>query len=183
LRQNCKHGNVEEPEEKKVQWQDQSGIHLKGRPQGLTLLLKLWSAHKKGPIMTAFWKTQQAAERVRCRYLQQTNGQKLLTPVVELGKSRRKLKEGYPVGDQQSQLTWIPEISQTLDHQPGSIHQLIRRLQHTYTAEDSCLGSVREGAPNPQEYTNINLGFNPLLYTMFLQFIYAISFVSKPQGV
>jgi hypothetical protein len=30
--------------------------------------------------------TQKAAERVRCRYLHPTNGQKLLTPVVELGK-------------------------------------------------------------------------------------------------
>jgi hypothetical protein len=24
--------------------------------------LKLWTAHKKGPIMTVLWKTQQAAE-------------------------------------------------------------------------------------------------------------------------
>jgi hypothetical protein len=29
------------------------GIQLKGRSQGLPLLLRLWSAHKKGPIMTA----------------------------------------------------------------------------------------------------------------------------------
>jgi hypothetical protein len=54
-------------EEKKVQWQAQSGIQLKGRSQSLTLLLKLWSAHKKVPSMTALWKNQQAAERVRCR--------------------------------------------------------------------------------------------------------------------
>jgi hypothetical protein len=67
--------------------QDQSGIQLKGRSQNLTLLLRLWCAHKKGPIMTALRKTQQAVERVRCRYLQSTNGQKLLlTPMVELGK-------------------------------------------------------------------------------------------------
>jgi hypothetical protein len=39
--------------------------------------------------MTAFLKTQQAAERVRGRYLHPTNGQKLLTPVVELGKAER----------------------------------------------------------------------------------------------
>jgi hypothetical protein len=50
-------GNGEEPEEKKVQRQVQSGIQLKGRSQGLTLLLRLWSAHKKGPIMTALGKT------------------------------------------------------------------------------------------------------------------------------
>jgi len=42
--------------------------------------------------MTALPKTQQAAERVRCRYVHLTNGQKLLTPVVELGKSWRKLR-------------------------------------------------------------------------------------------
>jgi hypothetical protein len=34
-------------------------------------------------------KTHQAAERVRFRYLHSTNGQKQLTPVVELGKAKR----------------------------------------------------------------------------------------------
>jgi hypothetical protein len=34
---NYRNGNGEEPEEKKVQRQAQSGIHLKGRSQGLTL--------------------------------------------------------------------------------------------------------------------------------------------------
>jgi hypothetical protein len=78
-----------EPEEKKVQRQAQSGIQLKGRSQGLTLLLRLWSTHKKGPSMTLPRKTQQAAERVRCRYLHPTIAQKQLTPVVELGKPER----------------------------------------------------------------------------------------------
>jgi hypothetical protein len=36
---------------------------------------------------------QQAAERVRCRYLHPTKGQKLVNPVVELGKSWTKLKK------------------------------------------------------------------------------------------
>jgi hypothetical protein len=58
-----------------------------GEAQGLTLLLRLWNTHKKGPIMTAFQKTQQAAERIRCRYLHPTNGQKLLIFVAELEKS------------------------------------------------------------------------------------------------
>jgi hypothetical protein len=44
---------------------------------------------QKGPIITALQKTQQAAERVRCRYIHPTNGQKLVTPVVELGKAGR----------------------------------------------------------------------------------------------
>ena len=59
----------------------------KGRSQGLTLLLRLWNTHKKGPIMIALWKIQQATERVRFRYLYPTNGQKQLTPVVELEES------------------------------------------------------------------------------------------------
>jgi hypothetical protein len=82
-------GNGEEPEEKKVQQQAQTGIQLKGRSHGLTLLLRLWSTRKRGPIMTALPKTQQAAERVRCRYLHPTNEQKQLTPVVKLGKAER----------------------------------------------------------------------------------------------
>jgi hypothetical protein len=55
----------------------------------MTLLLKQWIAQKKGPSMTVVQKMQQAAERVRCRYLHQNNGQKLLTPVVEIGKGER----------------------------------------------------------------------------------------------
>jgi hypothetical protein len=42
--------------------------------------------------MTALRKTQQAAERVRCRYLYPTSGQKLMTPVVKLGKGWKKLR-------------------------------------------------------------------------------------------
>jgi hypothetical protein len=37
-------------------------------------------------------KAQQVAERLRCRYLYPSNGQKLVTPVVELGKSWKKLR-------------------------------------------------------------------------------------------
>jgi hypothetical protein len=53
---NYRDGNGEEPEEKKVQQQAQSGIQLKGKSQGLTQLLRLWSSQKKGSIMTALWK-------------------------------------------------------------------------------------------------------------------------------
>jgi hypothetical protein len=42
--------------------------------------------------MTALQKLQQAAERVRCRYLHPSNGQKLVTPIVELGKNWKKLR-------------------------------------------------------------------------------------------
>jgi hypothetical protein len=47
-------------------------------------------------FMTSLPKIQQAAERVRCRYLHPTNGQKLLTLVVELGKAEEK---GDSVGE------------------------------------------------------------------------------------
>jgi hypothetical protein len=44
---------------------------------------------QKGPIMTTLWKIQQAAERVRCRYLHPTNVQKQQTSVFELGKAEK----------------------------------------------------------------------------------------------
>jgi hypothetical protein len=66
-----------------VQQHAQSGIQHKGKSQSLTLLLRLWRAHKKGFIMTALQKTQQAVERVICRYLHPISGQKHLTPDVE----------------------------------------------------------------------------------------------------
>jgi hypothetical protein len=76
--------------------------------------------------MAALLKTQQAFEKVRCRYFHPTNGQKLEKAVVELGKTWKKLRRRVtPWEDQQSQLTWTTEISQTLSRQRGSIHQLI----------------------------------------------------------
>ena len=69
-----------------VRW-NLSGIHLRVRSQRLTLLLRLWSTHKQGPIVT-----QQAAARVRYRYLHPTSGQKQLTLVVELGRVEKKLR-------------------------------------------------------------------------------------------
>jgi hypothetical protein len=53
---NYRDGNGEETEEKKVQRQAQSAIQLNGRSEGLTLLLRLWNTHKKGPIMIALQK-------------------------------------------------------------------------------------------------------------------------------
>jgi hypothetical protein len=43
-------------------------------------------------MMTSLWKTQEAAERVRCRYLHPIHRQKMLTLVVELGKGCMKLR-------------------------------------------------------------------------------------------
>jgi hypothetical protein len=42
--------------------------------------------------MTALRKAPQAAERVRYRYLYPNNGQKLVTSVVDIGKSWKKLR-------------------------------------------------------------------------------------------
>jgi hypothetical protein len=58
--------------------------------------------------MTTFWKTQQAAERVRWRYLHTTNEQKQLTPVVELGKAERSWGEGWPCRRTNSHNSSIP---------------------------------------------------------------------------
>jgi hypothetical protein len=64
--------------------------------------------------MTALWKTQQGAERVRCRYLHPSNGQKLLTPVDELEKGWKNPRRWVTLKlDQQSQLTWT---SKSLKH-------------------------------------------------------------------
>ena len=65
------------------------GLCLRGGTKAL--LVRVCCVHKKGPSMTTLQKTQQAAERIRCRYLYPTNGQKLLTPVVELGKGWKKM--------------------------------------------------------------------------------------------
>jgi hypothetical protein len=47
--------------------------------------------------MTVLQKTQEAAKRVRCRYLHPIIGQKLLTPVA--GWIRKKLEEAEEEGD------------------------------------------------------------------------------------
>jgi hypothetical protein len=75
--------------------------------------------------MTALRKTQQAAERVRCRYLHPTNGQKQLIPVVELGRLKEPEEKGDPVGGPAVSINLDPKIFQTLDHQTCSIHYLI----------------------------------------------------------
>jgi hypothetical protein len=66
--------------------------------------------------MTALRKTQQVAERVRCRYLHPTNGQKLLTPVVELGKSWKNLMESQPCKGTSS--INYPGFLRSLNHWP-----------------------------------------------------------------
>ena len=63
----------------------------------------------------------------------------------------RLYKETLSQEDQQSQLIWTSEISQTLDHQRDSIHQLIWGHQHTYSRGLLGLCSFRDDVPNPQE--------------------------------
>lgn len=53
--------------------------------------------------------------------------------------------------DQQSQLSWAPEFSQTLDNQPGNIHQLISGPQHVYSRGLLDIGSFIKYAPHLQE--------------------------------
>jgi hypothetical protein len=66
-------------------------------------------------------------------------------------------EEGDPVGGPAVSINLnplppaSPEISKTLDHQPGSIHKLLWGLQHIYSRGLPSLGSIREDAPNLQE--------------------------------
>jgi hypothetical protein len=62
---------------------------------------------------------------VRCSYLYPTNGQKQLTPVVELGKLREAEEKGDSVGGPAVSINLDPGDLLTLDHQTASIHQLI----------------------------------------------------------
>ena len=71
-------------------------------------------------------------------------------PCGTIGEKLEEGEEGNPLGGPESQLTWTPEISQTLDHQQGSIHQLIGGPQHTYNRRMSGLSSIREDVPKPQ---------------------------------
>jgi hypothetical protein len=123
-----------------------------GKARALTLLLMLWWTCRQEPSMATLWEAHQAAARVRYRYWHPTNGQKLGNPVVQLGKSWKKLsRRAAPWEDQQSQLSWTHKISQTLSHQPGSIHHLIWGSQQVYSWGQPGLASVREATPNPQE--------------------------------
>ena len=70
--------------------QTQIGIQFSGRHQGLTLTLMLFCVYREGPIMNALQNDQPAAKRVRCRYLHETNREKLANIVVELEKSWKK---------------------------------------------------------------------------------------------
>jgi hypothetical protein len=119
--------------------------------QGLTLLV--CSAHKRG-LSWLHSRRPNEQLRVRCRYLHATNGQKQLTPVVDLRKAERSWGRGRPCQDQHSQLISIPKLSQTLDHQTGSIcywHQLIWDPQHIYSRGLPGLCSIRDDTPNPQD--------------------------------
>jgi hypothetical protein len=48
--------------------------------------------------MITLWMTQQVASRIRCRSLHPNNGQKQLTPVVEIGRLKEAEEKGDPVG-------------------------------------------------------------------------------------
>jgi len=65
------------------------------------------------------------------------------------------LRRVAPWEEQHYELTWTPETSQMLSHQPGSIHQLI---QHIYSRGMSDLTLVREDSPNPRELRHQRVG-------------------------
>jgi hypothetical protein len=88
-------------------------------------------AYRQEPSMAVLREAQPTAGRDR---LTETDIGIYTQPLVwsgdPCGSIRKRLEEaeeeGDPTEDQQSQLTWTPEISQTLSHQPGSIHKQVQ---------------------------------------------------------
>jgi hypothetical protein len=76
--------------------------------------------------MTALQKTQQETERVRCIYLHPTNGQKQLTPVVELGNAERIEEKGSTVGG--------PAVLINLDPPRFFKHWITKQTSYCYTS-------------------------------------------------
>jgi hypothetical protein len=90
--------------------------------------------------LTALWKTQQAAERVRCRNLYPTTD-----PCCWVtGKLEEDEEDSEPI-EGSSVSTW------TTNQAAYSTHQLIWVPQHIYSRGRPGLGSNREHIPNPQE--------------------------------
>jgi hypothetical protein len=67
------------------------------------------------------------------------------------GKLEEAEEEGNPAGGPAVSINLDPEISQTLNHQQGSIHQLLCGPQHIYSRGLQNLGLVREDAPSPHK--------------------------------
>jgi hypothetical protein len=122
---------------------------LKGRSQGLTLFLRLWSSHKKGPIMSALRKTQQAAEKVRCSYLHPTNGQKKLTPVVEYWRLKEAEKKVDPVGGPSASINL--DLKDLSDTRPPNRQHTPAYMRPPTQYSRGLLCWIRDDAPNPQE--------------------------------
>jgi hypothetical protein len=148
---NYRDGNGEEPEDKKIQEQAQSGIQLRRGPTashyywGYGELTKRDLAWLHSGRPTSSWKSQMQI----CVSNQWTKAADPCCWIREGWKQLRRrvtLEEG-----QQSQLIWTPEIPQTLDHQTDSIHQMIWGPQHTHRRGLPVLCSFRDDEPNPQK--------------------------------
>jgi hypothetical protein len=135
VQMNCRDRNGEEPKKKKVSNRSKVGSRSKGSSKAWHYYWGYGVLTKRGLIMTALRKSQQAAEWIRGSYLHPVNGQKLLTPVVELGESWRKLKSRATCRRTSSLNYFGPlrSLRYLLDHQPGSIQQLLWGPQHTYS--------------------------------------------------
>jgi hypothetical protein len=75
------------------------------------------------PAWLFFERLYPAADCDRCRYPQPNIGLRPSTFMEELREELKALKK-TPIQHEQCQLTWIPGSSQSLTHQPKSIHGL-----------------------------------------------------------
>ena len=87
---NYRDGNGEEPEEEGPTTDPKWDPAQEVIPNPDTIIETMECSQKKVLSMITPKKTQQAATRVRCKYLQLTNGQKQLTSVVGLGNTERR---------------------------------------------------------------------------------------------
>jgi len=136
---------------KVVQWQAKMELSLRGGS-------KAWHYHWYYGVLTdrslAWLPCKRPNNQLTETDLLATNGLKWGTPVIQLGETGwKKLRMRVSLlEDQKPQLTWTPEISQTLSHHhPSSIYQLVQGPGHIYSRGPPGLASVSEDAPNPQE--------------------------------
>jgi hypothetical protein len=110
----------------------------------VTLLLRLWSAHKKGTYYDCPLKDPTSSWKNQMQILSPNQWTEAADPCFWIRDKLEEAEEkGYPVGG--------PAVSINLDYQIDSIHQLIWGPQHTYSRGLPGLCSYRDDVPNPQE--------------------------------
>jgi hypothetical protein len=91
---NYRDGNGEKPEEKNVQWQAQSGIQIRRDPKWWHYYWGYGVLTKRNLSWLPFKRPNKQLKESDAEVCIQINGQKQLTPLIELGKAERRWLEG-----------------------------------------------------------------------------------------